>query len=186
MSDASIETWLTQLETALQPLPADERADIVGEARTHLEERLDAGLSPASALAGFGRAESYARDFLDDHTVTSALDSKRAFAMVKALVSVAGQSIVATIGLLCFLVFGATTLASIACILIKIARPQMVGLWSGDGTFAFGAISDPPATPELLGNWAYVVLIALIIVDAWLARFSLIAALKGLKGRTIT
>ena len=180
---SDIETGLGYLEDVLSPLPASEREDIVVEARAHLEERIDAGLSATSALAGFGKAEHYARAFLDDHKLNTALDSKRSMAMLKALVSVAGQSLIATLGLIGFLVFGVTTLAAIACILLKIARPEMVGLWIGPDIFAFGAVTNPPAAPEKLGNWVYAILGVLVILDAILARFSLVLALKGLKGQ---
>ncbi len=180
--DASdIETWLGYLEQVLSPLPAPERDDIISEARAHLEERVSAGLSATSALAGFGKAETYARAFLDDHALTHALDSKLALTMAGTLFQVAGQSLIATIGLIAFLVFGVTTIAAIACILLKIAQPQMVGAWWGPGYFALGAVTDPPKAPEMLGGWVYPILIVIAIIDAWLARFSLVLALKGLK-----
>ncbi len=180
---ADIETWLGYLEQVLAPLPAAEREDIVIEARAHLEERVSAGLSATSALAGFGKAETYARAFLDEHALSHALDSRRALTMAKTLFRVAGQSLIATIGLIAFLVFGVTTIAAIVCILLKIAQPQMVGGWWGPGYFALGALTDPPAAPERLGGWVYPILISIAGIDAWLARFSLVLALKGIKGQ---
>lgn len=181
---ADIDTWLGYLEQVLSPLPAGERADIVFEARAHLEERVAAGLSATSALAGFGKAEHYARAFLEDHKLNTALDSRRSLTMLKTLLSVAGQSLIATIGLIAFLVFSLTTLGAIAGILLKIAQPQTVGLWSGPDYFALGALTDPPQAPEVLGGWIYPILIAIAVIDAWLARFSLVLALKGIKGRS--
>jgi len=168
---ADIDTWLGYLEQVLSPLPADERADIVFEARAHLEERVAAGLSATSALAGFGKAEHYARAFLEDHKLNTALDSRRSLTMLKTLLSVAGQSLIATIGLIAFLVFSVTTLGAIACLLMKVAQPQMAGIWPGLDYFAFG-------------GWTYPILIAIAVIDAWLARFSLVLALKGIKGRS--
>lgn len=182
--ETDINTWLGYLEQVLAPLPAAEREDIVIEARTHLEERVAAGLSATSALVGFGTAEHYARAFLDDHRLNMALDSRRALTMAKTLFQVAGQSLIATLGLIGFLVFGVTTLGAIACILLKIARPEMVGLWIGPNVFVLGAATTRPTTPEMLGNWVYVVLAALVFIDAILARLSLVLALKGLKGRS--
>ncbi len=181
---ADIDTWLGYLEQVLAPLPAAEREDIVVEARAHLEERLAAGLSATSALAGFGKAETYARAFLEDHKLNTALDSQRSVAMVRALLSVAGQSLIATLGLIMFLVFSLTTLGAIACILLKMAQPQMVGVWSEPGYFALGVLTDPPKVPEMLGGWAYPILISIAVIDAWLARFSLVLALKGIKGQS--
>ncbi len=182
--ETDINTWLGYLEQVLAPLPAVEREDIVVEARAHLEERVAAGLSATSALAGFGKAEQYARAFLDEHALAHALDSRRALTMAKTLFRVAGQSLIATLGLIGFLVFGATTLAAVACILVKIARPELVGLWIGPDVFALGIATTRPAAPEMLGNWIYVVLAALVFLDAMLARLSLVLALKGLKGQS--
>lgn len=166
--ETDINTWLGYLEQVLAPLPASEREDIVVEARAHLEERVAAGLSATSALAGFGKAEHYARAFLDDHALTQALHSRRALTMAKTLFGVAGQSLIATLGLIAFLVFGTTTIGAIACLLLKFARPELINLWPGS---------------ERLGNGLYPVLVAIAVIDAWLARFSLVLALKGLKGR---
>ncbi len=178
-----IETWLGYLTQVLQPLDTEERDDIVGEARAHLEERLAAGLTATSALTGFGKAEAYARPFLENHAVNQALDGKRPIDMVRVLLSVAGQSLSATIGLVGFGLFTATTVLALVGILLKMVRPELVGLWSGPGVFAFGFLPQPPDAPERLGNAIYPLLIALVIIDAWLVRFSLVATLKGLKDR---
>ncbi len=180
-----IEAWLGRLDLALQPLPETERADIVGETRGHLEERLDAGLTSASALAGFGRAEAYARAFLDDYALTRALDSRRSLAMARVLFDVAGRSLVATLGLVGFVVFSATMLAALGCILVKLIKPDLVGLWSGPNGFALG-MADHAGMHDLLGNGVYIVLAVLVLVDAALARLSLITAVKGVKGRDTT
>jgi uncharacterized membrane protein len=177
-----IESWLNRLGEALQPLPETEREDIVGETRGHLEERLSAGLTSTSALAGFGRAEAYARAFLDDHALTQALDSRRSLAMARVLFDLAGRSLVATLGLIGFVVFSATMLAALGCILVKIIKPDLIGLWSGPTGFALGA-TDHAGMHDVLGNGVYLVLALLVVVDAVLARLSLITAVKGVKSR---
>jgi len=177
-----IEAWLRNLDHALQPLPEAERQDIVGEARGHLEERLDAGLTSASALAGFGRAETYARAFLDDYALTQALDSRRSLAMARVLFDFAGRSLVATLGLVGFVVFSATMLAALVAILVKLVKPDLVGLWSGPNGLALG-ITNHAGMHDVLGNGVYLVLTALVMADAALARLSLITAVKGVKGR---
>ena len=182
---ADIEAWLGRLDHALQPLPENERADIVGETRGHLEERLDAGLSSASALAGFGRAEAYARAFLDDYALTQALDSRRSLAMARVLFDFAGRSFVATLGLVGFVVFSATMLAALACILVKLIKPDLVGLWAGPDGFSLG-MGPHTGRHDILGNGAYAVLALMVVVDAALARLSLIMAVKGVKGRDAT
>jgi len=176
-----IEAWLTRLDLALQPLPEGEREDIVGETRGHLEERLDAGLTSASALTGFGRAEAYARSFLDDYALTQALDSRRSLAMARVLFDFAGRSLVATLGLVGFVVFSATMLGALVCILVKLIKPDLVGLWSGPNGMTLG-MTGHAGLHDMLGNGVYLVLILLVLVDAVLARLSLITAIKGVKG----
>ncbi len=177
-----IDAWLSRLDQALLPLPEGERSDIVGETRGHLEERLDAGLTSTSALAGFGRAEAYARAFLDDYALTQALDSRRSLAMARVLFDVAGRSLVAVFGLFGFVIFSATMLAAVICILVKLIKPGLVGLWSGPDGFALGLTSHT-GMHDVLGNGLYVVLIGLVVVDAVLARLCLIFAVKGVRGR---
>jgi len=177
-----IEAWLSRLGEALLPLPESEREDIVGEARGHLEERLDAGLTSVSALAGFGRAEAYARAFLDDYALTQALDSRRSLAMARVLFDLAGRSLGATLGLIGFVVFSATMLAAMAGILIKLIRPDLIGLWSGPNGVVPG-FANHAGLHDMLGNWIYPVLVLLVVIDAAMARLSLIIALKGVKGR---
>ena len=177
-----IDAWLERLDQALARLPETERADIVGETRGHLEERLDAGLTSTSALAGFGRAEAYARAFLDDYALTQALGSRRSLAMARVLFDLAGRSLVAMLGLIGFVIFSATMLACVVCILIKLVKPDLVGLWSGPNGVVLG-ISNHTGLHDMLGNGVYAVLVLLVVVDAALARFSLIMAVKGVKGR---
>jgi hypothetical protein len=55
----------------------------------------------------------------------------------------------ATSALVGFLVFGATTLGAIACLLLKIARPELVGLWIGPDVFVLGIATTHPAAPEM-------------------------------------
>jgi len=43
--------------------------------------------------------------------------------------------------------------------------------------------SDHTGLHDVLGNGIYLVLVLLVVVDAVLARLSLITALKGVKGR---
>jgi len=180
-----IDAWLDRLDQALLRLPEDERADIIGETRGHLEERLDAGLTSTSALAGFGRAEAYARAFLDDYALTQALDSRRSLAMARVLFDFAGRSLVAMLGLIGFVIFSATMLAAVVCILVKLVKPGLVGLWSGPNGVVLGMTSHT-GMHDVLGNWVYAVLLLLVIIDAALARFSLIFAVKGVKGREPT
>jgi len=102
--------------------------------------------------------------------------------MARVLFDFAGRSLVATLGLVGFVVFSATMLAAIACVLFKLVRPDMVGLWAGPKGLVLG-ITNHTGMHDVLGNGVYVVLVLLVVVDAALARLSLITAVKGVKGR---
>jgi len=179
-----IETWLRALTQALSSMPAEMRADIVEEARALLEERLAAGLTAESALHGFGTAEAYARPFMDDFQVHTALQSKSSLSMIKALLSQTGRSLVALLGLFVALVTGLIGLGSIAMIAEKIITPDKVGLWiwhAAGRTFAcLGFCGGHPHTPDMIGIWAYAVFVFIAALMWFICRLSLRLALKSL------
>lgn len=180
----TVESWLKALDAALVSLPADARADIVAEARGHLEERLAAGLSADSALHGFGTAKTYAQGFVDQHALDTALSSKRIIPMIKTLAAFTSRSIIAFFGLMGALLFGGIALGSIVSIVLKTIKPDAVGLWvESDTRFSLGTISNHAGATEIAGNWVYLIFLALIIVGSFLARGSLIAAIRSIKGR---
>lgn len=102
--------------------------------------------------------------------------------MARVLFDFAGRSLVALLGLIGFVIFSATMLACVVCLLIKLVKPGLVGLWSGPNGVVLG-VTDHPGMHDALGNWIYAVLIGLVVIDAVLARLSLIFAVKGVKGR---
>lgn len=180
----AIEAWLKSLDQALLRLPAEARADIVAEARGHLEERVDAGLSAASALHGFGAAKSYAQGFIDQHALDTALSSKRIVPMIKTLASFTSRSIIAFFGLMGALLFGSIALGSVVSIVLKMINPAAVGLWVGPGdSYVLGTSSDHALAHEIAGNWVYLIFAALIVVGGFLARGSLIAAVRSIRGQ---
>jgi len=179
-----IETWLRALSQALSSMPAEMRADIVDEARAHLEERLAAGLNADSALHGFGSPEAYARPFMDDFEVHAALQSKNSLSMIKALLKQTGRSLIALLGLLVALVTGLIGLASAAMIAQKIITPDQVGLWiwrgAGQRFMCLGICEGHPHTPDLMGVWGYAVFVLIATLMWFVCRLSLRLALKSL------
>ncbi|ESQ90027.1 hypothetical protein ABAC460_09680 [Asticcacaulis sp. AC460] len=182
----TIETWLKALDTALTALPDAQRADVIAEARGHLEERLAAGLSADSALHGFGSAKTYAQGFVDHHALDTALSSKRIIVMVTTLAGFTSRSIIAFFGLMGALLFGGIALGSVVSVVLKMINPAAVGLWKeSDTTFTLGTVNNHIGASELAGNWVYLIFLALILVGGFLARGSLIAAIRSIKNETI-
>ncbi|MGA7673793.1 MAG: hypothetical protein WCA78_01955 [Rhizomicrobium sp.] len=179
-----IEAWLRALTQALSAMPAEMRADIVDEARAHLEERLAAGLKAESALHGFGTAEVYARPFMDDFQVHTALQSKSSLSMIRALLNQTARSLVALLGLFVALVTGLLGLGSIAMIAQKIIAPDKVGLWiwhtAGQNFMCLGICDGHPHTPDMIGMWAYAVFVFIAALMWFICRLSLRLALKSL------
>ena len=179
--------WLATLEQALAALPANERIDIVNEARGHMEERISAGLTPANALHGFGDAKTYAQGFIDDHSLTTALSSRRILPMIKTLFSFAGRSTVAFFGLMGTLLFGGIALGSAVSIVLKTIRPDKVGLWVNEAQqqYVLGTWTDAGSAHDIAGPWVYPIFVVLLLIGGLLARYCLVGALGMIKGKRL-
>lgn len=172
MSDQTdIGAWLADLATALHPLPEAERADIVAEARGHLDEQVAAGLNARAALDGFGSPAAYAQPFLDDFAVARALDSRRSLPMVKALLSRARRSLVAALGLSGTLFFALLALIGLFALLQKIGLPHDTGIWS-DGLhhMCVGTCQTHVGMREVLGGSYYLLTAGVVVLGLYLAR----------------
>ncbi len=180
---SDVSHWLNALNAALGSLPADARTEIVAETRGHIQDRIAAGLSSENTLHGFGDPRAYARTFLDDYALTTALDSKRIWPMIKTLASFTSRSIVALFGLIATLTFGGIALGSVVSIVLKMIRPDKVGLWVGNDHVILGATNMAAQMHEIAGNWVYLIFIAMLAVGAVLARYSLIGSLYMIKGK---
>ncbi|MFT4090844.1 MAG: DUF1700 domain-containing protein [Asticcacaulis sp.] len=172
-----IDLWLRYLEDVLHPLPADERADIVNEARAHLEEKVEAGQSAIAALQGFGKAESYARPFLEDYRLSQALDSKGNVAMTKALLTQTSRSVTSSLGLIGAFLFTGTAVILVILMALNLLHPG----WLPAFIRSFGS---GPLISFITGPALYPLLIALIVLDLYLARLCLIGATKNAVNQT--
>jgi hypothetical protein len=182
----TIETWLKALDGALSSLAAPQRADVIAEARGHLEERLAAGLSAESALHGFGTAKTYAQGFVDQHALDTALNSKRITVMVTTLAGFTSRSIIAFFGLMGALLFGGIALGSVVSIVLKTINPAAIGMWVEPGKrYTLGTVADQAGATDIAGNWVYLIFVVLIVVGGFLARGSLIAAIRSIRNETI-
>ncbi|MGZ8370308.1 MAG: HAAS signaling domain-containing protein [Caulobacteraceae bacterium] len=181
--DRKIEEWFRRLRWALERMPAPERDDIVEETRAHVKERIDGGASAAEVLASFGPAETYARQFLDEMELTSALSSTRSGDLLSVIARRVHRSLVALVAFLAVLFMGGFALGSVVTAIYKIADPEHSGLWVGSGDFFIGQIDNPAGHHELLGNWIYPFTVLAVAIAWVLGRLVLIWAARTIRGR---
>ena len=167
-----VDTYLAQLERELGPMPAQERARIVQEISGHLAERAAVGPQMLHAtIVQLGTPRALARSFIDDWTLTGALERRAGPPILWAILRRAWRSLAAivigTVGVLLYAL--SVTFAAVA--VMKPITPHNVGLWVGpDGRLAnfgiiYGATHDGP---ELLGWWV-IHLSAIAEAQLWLA-----------------
>ena len=176
-----IEDWLRRLKWSLANVPSPEREDIVAEARAHIEERVASGSSIADVLAGFGPADAYARQFIDEMEIAAALGAQRSGDLLGVIGRRVHRSLTAALALLAVLALGLVAAASVVMAAIKLVDPVHAGLWIGPTQQFIGVIDDPSAAHEVLGLWLYP-LAALSLLLVWLiGRLVLIRAVRTLR-----
>lgn len=150
----ALERYLRELARCLAPLPPDERTEIVREAESHLLDRVETGVALRRALDDLGDAPGYARRFVEDHRVETALASGSAWRMLLAAGGLLGRGAAAFVGFFAFLVLFVLALALVATGLLKPLFPAEIGAWLHADGFSFGWTGDPgPGDRELLGWW---------------------------------
>jgi hypothetical protein len=156
---AQIERYLLRLRTALGRMPEAEKAEILSDLRSHIEERIaDAGTGQAEiaaeTIAALGSpdalAESYHRERLMARATASAAPS--------LLLSATFQwALTGLRGFLAFLVllFGYSVgLGFLACALLKPFLWNQIGLWLDPPAFSLGYLNAAGrGGRELLGWW---------------------------------
>lgn len=200
-------TWFKTFEAALKGLPAEDRREIIREVRDHLYERVREGKEVDDVLSAFGPAPEYAKGFLDEYALTRARESGKTLAMFSTVVHFARRSLAASVGLSLAFLFSLVIIGSLVCLTIKIARPDLVGLWVdlplsahhryehsgperlplrlGDDHIQFGYANPAPQFPEVVGAWMYPSLLGLALLGYLGLRWTLFRTLKGLLGKRI-
>jgi len=179
---AELKIYLRRLGWGLATLAKSDREDIVNETREHLLDRVDQGATLGAVLAALGRPETYARRFLDEAEIVSALATQRPMTALGAIVRRVHRS--ATAGLAFVLVLVLFTFAGLSVVVcvMKLLDPSRVGLWISPGNFFFGR-PDQPHGRELLGDWIYPLTI-IAVAGAWfLGRLILFWALRDQRPR---
>lgn len=179
---APLDDYLAKLERALRSLPADERASIIAEIRSHIEDRMAATQIPAQlVLEDLGDPLELAQAFLDQRKLEDAVVRSAHGPLLIAILERAGRSIVAAILGLFAVTFYLCVPAFAAMAVLKPILPQNVGLWWGPNLHAFAMLDHPPAgTQEVLGYALIPVVIVLGVVAFLIGR-----ALTRLGGRVL-
>jgi uncharacterized membrane protein len=172
--------YARKLRWALAPLPESDRDGIVAELRSHVMDRVDAGVSIEAALAALGEPEEYARAFRDSYTVTTAISSRQLPQLISALLHNAMRSL--AVGAAAIAIFMAWAAAAIVSYLAvwKLSDPVHVGLWRGERFFFIGIIDDPSTGEELLGPLLPVAALVFILIAWGLTHVLSVWALKRL------
>lgn len=146
--------YLRRLRWALQPLPEEDRGEIVAETRSHFLDREAQGVAVEAIAAELGEPEVYARGFLENYEISTALAGGSVPRMLATASRWLGRGVVASLGfflvLLLYLLAGSWGLVA----LLKPVFPDRVGFWTGEHVLAIGFV-DPPSTDavEHLGYW---------------------------------
>ncbi|WP_257387822.1 HAAS signaling domain-containing protein [Tahibacter caeni] len=177
------EPWLRRLKWALSALPAQDRDDIVAETRAHLRDACDAGQTPAQVLAGFGGAEDYARQFVDQMELSGALGAGRSGPMLRLVLRRAHRSLIATVATTLVLVCVLLAVTGASLVFFELSDPVHTGFWSGGGNLFVGVIDDPAKAVDLLGTWLLPAALAAVVLPLLLGRLVLLWTVRRLAGR---
>ncbi len=175
---AEIEEWLRRLKWSLGSMSSPESDNILEEARSHLRERLATGCTPSAALAGFGRAEDYARRFLDEMQIVGALGSQDTGALLGVVTSQVHRNFVATLALTGIAALGVLALVALLMLIFKLSDPVHEGVWRGPHIFLIGKIRNPVEATELLGIWLYPLCVGVLALSWSGGRMLLLWAVR--------
>jgi uncharacterized membrane protein len=150
-SQFEVESFLRRFRRGLAALPPDIREDLVGELRSHFEERLSAGR--LDIPGSFGSPEVYASRFVDAQALRVATTQSNPLNLVAVLL---GR--VKTTAIVLFIVLPLAVLEIVGFALVLIGffkpfSPGHIGLFlDADGRFGgLGWISVPGSMREVLG-----------------------------------
>jgi hypothetical protein len=166
-----LDRYLGELSAALAPLAADDRAEIVREARSHVVERLGRPEGDLEVILGdMGPPAAYAASFREargDRTPAAADDGG----------STTGQLMRRGAGAAAAVLHGVAALLVLVA-LYKLAWPSRIGVWSLPAMdpekvrLHFSVGSDPPAGNDLLGLWMVPLALVLAVALVALARLA--------------
>lgn len=151
----AVTRYLRHLTRLLRPLPAEDRADIVAEIRSHLLLRAQA-IGAEAAIAELGPPERCAQSFIEELRLQAAFADGTPGASMSALSSAAGRSLVGAgsfcLAAFCFLI----AIGFAALIPLELMYPEAVGVWkNAQGDFVAYGFVDAEARAglrEIIGH----------------------------------
>jgi len=163
------EKFLKQLRQGLGSLPPQEREEIVAELRTHLLDRQAQGKT--DLLWGFETAEDLASTFVSENALRGALAQGTSWALGRALLISARDSIVTFLLFLPLVLLHVCAFVLVLAAALKPFMPKQIGLWVGEGNLYVGFNSgDNRAVHEILGWWGVPVLAIAGIFLFWISN----------------
>jgi hypothetical protein len=172
--------YLRRLRWSLASLPADERDDIIAEARSHFQEKLESGVRIEEAIDSLGAPEEFARGFITERALLSALSTRDSMGLLAALAQRASRNArTFSATAVCVLVW---LLAVVICAVAvaKLFDPIHVGLWVGGKQFFLGAIDDPARGREILGIWIFPIALLFLVLARFVSQGLSVWALRPL------
>jgi len=183
-----VSTWLDSLNKALDGLPEAEREEVMAEAQAHIRDRLDQGLTGAQSLDGFGSADAYAEDFLDTYRVERALEGRHHGQMIATLWTLWQRRLNALFGLVGAVGFSLLAVGGLTLGIARLLMPGRVQIWVSDRNMTLFIDPGPhaPLASDMvqLDTTAILAWVMIFVAGcAYMAHFSLVACLAGLKSR---
>jgi uncharacterized membrane protein len=159
--EREVDDYLRRLRYALAPLPAEERSEIVREARSYFLDRMEGAGDPATAflraVEGLGAPEEYAGAFVDDYQITVAVSGGSGVAMLRQGLRMVERGAKALVGFALLLPLFAVAGALVLIAILKPVFPENVGAWFAPelGVMGIGFVTAETAAsaPDLLGYW---------------------------------
>ncbi|WP_294235034.1 hypothetical protein [uncultured Sphingomonas sp.] len=156
-----IADYVRRLRWSLQAIPAADRAGLVREIESHLNDSLAAGADSFDAtIRAMGPPHALAARYVQEYRLAGALAEDRPVALIGAMLVRSGRSVAAFGAVLAAMLLYLFALCLAAVAIAKPLFPTHVGLWSPPQGGAFGIMTEPPAAPEMMGLWILPVAIA--------------------------
>lgn len=162
--ERAIDDYVRRLGWSLQRIAPADRAEIVGEIRSHLVERTaDDPDAIERELARLGSPYCLARRYLEEYELAGAVGGAAPGPLVVTILSRATRSARAAAAAFATLVLYAFGIAFAVIAVAKPILPDQVGAWNDPGGWRAGLVSAPGTTPDLLGIWIVPLALALAI-----------------------
>lgn len=170
MMDEQLESYLNRIDRHLRPMPASERADIIREIRSQMQEQAAAGLDAAQICQRLGEPKGLAAAYLGDAIARSPGFSWSRLGNVLVFCGLAGLSWMFVLPFTSVLAVGLMVSGAIAPLagIVQFAA-SLAGLSVPYVMFQLGPYTAPPAVAMPLSIAAGVLL---FLAGRWLWRLT--------------